>query len=129
VLSVSLTDARPPTEVAPDFAAAQSARSEHDRRVNEAKTFSATTVTQAKARALARIEKARARADRTIALAKSRSGRFLAMLAETDKARGLTVRRLYLEAIRDLLPRVRRKLVLAPEEPLDLSILGAGPDR
>jgi membrane protease subunit HflK len=129
VLSVSLTDARPPAEVAPDFAKAQSARSEHDRRVNDAKTKSATTVTQAKARAQARIEQARARADRTIALAKSRAGRFLAILAEADKARGLTVRRLYLEAVRDLLPRVRRKIVLGPEEPLDLSILGAGQDR
>ena len=74
VLGVSLTDARPPTEVAPDFAAAQSARSEHDRRVNEAKTYAATTVTAADARALARLEQARASADRTVALARSGAG-------------------------------------------------------
>ena len=47
ILGVSLTDARPPAEVAPDFAAAQSARSEHDRRINEARTYAATTVTEA----------------------------------------------------------------------------------
>ncbi|MCA1685888.1 MAG: hypothetical protein LC745_07845, partial [Planctomycetia bacterium] len=129
VLGVSLTDARPPTEVAPDFAAAQSARSAHDRRVNEAKTTAATTVTAADAQALARLEQARAAADRTLALARSRAGRFLAILAEARSARGLTVRRLYLDAVRDLLPRVGRKLVLTPDEPLDLSLFGASGGR
>jgi membrane protease subunit HflK len=129
VLSVNLTDARPPSEVFADFASAQSARSEHDRRVNEAKTTAATTVTHAKARAQARVEQARGQAARTLALTKSRAGRFLALLAEAEKAYGLTVRRLYLETVRDLLPRVHRKLVLAPDEPLDLSILGAAAGR
>ena len=59
-------------------------------------------------------------------LARSRAGRFLALLAEAEKARGLTVRRLYLDTVRDLLPKVRRKLVLTPDEPIDLSILGVG---
>src|SRR5581483_7527627 len=73
ILGVSLTDARPPTEVAPDFAAAQAARSEHDRRLNEAKTYEATTLPAANARALARTEQARSRADRAVALARSGS--------------------------------------------------------
>jgi membrane protease subunit HflK len=129
VLGVSLTDARPPAEVAAAFAEAQSARSTHDRRVNEARTYASTTVTAASARARARLDQAHSGAERALALARSRAGRFLAILAEAEKARGSTVRRLYLEAVRDLLPRVRRKLVLTPEEPLDLSILGAGDSR
>lgn len=124
ILGVSLTDTRPPGEVAPDFAAAQSARSEHDRRVNEAKTLAATTVTKAESDARARLEKSRAGADRTLALAKSRAGRFTALLAEATKSRGLTVRRIYLDAVRELLPKVGRKIVLTPDEPLDLSIFG-----
>jgi hypothetical protein len=36
----------------------------------------------------------------------------------------LTIRRLYLDMLRELLPRVRRKLVLTPDEAVDLSILG-----
>ena len=127
ILGVSLTDARPPGEVAPDFARAQAARSDFDRRLNEAKSYAATTLPAARAEALARLERARGRADRAVVLARGRSGRFLALLAEADRARGLTVRRLYLDALRDLLPRVRRKLILTPEEPIDLSILGAPP--
>lgn len=126
VLGVSLTDARPPLEVAPDFAAAQSARSEHDRLLNEAKTRSATTATNAQATARARLERAHARADRTLALVRARSSRFLAILAEADKSRRLTTRRLYLDTIRELLPKVGRKIVLTPDEPLDLSVFGAG---
>ncbi len=127
LLGVSLTDARPPSEVAPDFAAAQSALSAHDRRVNEAKTLAATTVTEAKSRASSRHEQARARADRTVALARARSGRFLGLLDAAAPARRLTIRRLYLDALRELLPRIRHKIVLTPDEPLDLSILGASP--
>jgi membrane protease subunit HflK len=126
ILGVSLTDARPPTEVAPDFAAAQAAQSEHDRRINEAKTYAATALPAAEAQALSRTEQARAKADRAVALARSRASRFLALLVEADRSRRLTVRRLYLDTLRDLLPRVQRKLVLTPEEPIDLSILGVG---
>jgi membrane protease subunit HflK len=124
ILGVSLTDARPPAEVQPDFAAAQSAQSEHDRRLTEAGTYDATTLATARASAQARTEQAHARADRAVALARGRADRFLALLAEADRSRPLTARRLYRDALRDLLPKVRRKLVLTPEEPVDLSILG-----
>jgi modulator of FtsH protease HflK len=125
ILGVSLTDARPPSEVQPDFAAAQAAQSEHDRRLNEAASYEATTLAAAKADAQSRQDRARADADRAVSLARSRADRFLTLLAEADRSRPLTVRRLYRDALRDLLPRVRRKLVLSPDEPVDLSILGA----
>lgn len=126
ILGVSLTDARPPTEVAPEFASAQSAGSDRDRRVNEAETISATTRTAAAAQSKARLEQARAQAERTLTLARARAERFLVLLEQADKARSLTVRRLYLDAVRELLPKVRRMLVLTPDEPVDLSILGVG---
>lgn len=124
ILGVNLTDARPPTEVAADFLAAQAAETERDRRINEARTYEASTLPVARASALAKLEHAHAVADRTVALANARAGRFLALLAEAQRARALTVRRVYLDTLRDLLPRVKRKLLMTPEEPVDLSILG-----
>ncbi len=124
VLGLSLTDTRPPLEVAPDFAAAQTARSEHDRRVNEANTYAATSLTRAESQAAARLEQAHALAGRVTAIAQSKASRFLALVAELNEARGLTVRRIYLDSLREMLPRVRRKLVLTPDEPVDLSIFG-----
>jgi modulator of FtsH protease HflK len=127
ILGVSLTDARPPAEVQADFDAAQAAQSEFDRRLNEAKTYAATALPAAGSSALARTEQAHAAANRTVALARSSADRFLALLVEADKSRSLTVRRLYRDTLRDLLPRVRRKLLLTPDEPVDLSIFGNPP--
>jgi membrane protease subunit HflK len=127
ILGVSLTDARPPAEVQPDFDAAQAAQSEFDRRLNEAKSYAATSLPAAHATALSKTEQAHAEADRNVALARSRADRFVALLAEADRSRPLTVRRLYRDTLRDLLPRVRRKLLLTPDEPVDLSIFGNQP--
>jgi membrane protease subunit HflK len=127
VLGVSLTDTTPPTEVAAEFSAAEAARSAREQRLNEAKTYSDTRLPAAEARAQQAVDRARAYAERTTALAKARAGRFTALVDEANRARSLTVRRIYLDAIRELLPRVKRKLVLTPDEPIDLSILGVDP--
>lgn len=125
ILSLSLTDARPPAEVQPDFDAAQKAQSDHDRRLLEARAYGATILPVAQAGARVVQERARAQSERHVAEARGRAARFLSLLAEADRSRRLTVRQLYLDAVNEMLPRVRRKLLLTPEEPLDLSILGA----
>ncbi len=112
VLGLSLTDARPPAEVAPDFAAAEAAQSDRDRRTREAHSYAVALLPAADASARVTLDEAHARADRAVAIAGSRSSRFLALLAEADRARSLTVRRLYLDALREILPRVRRKVVV-----------------
>jgi membrane protease subunit HflK len=124
ILGVSLTDAQPPIEVQPDFAAAQAARSDLDRMRNEAKARSESVLIAAKGKARALDESARAGADRLVALSHARAARFLDLLAEADRSRRLTIRRLYLDTLRDLLPRVRRKVLLTPDEPVDLSLFG-----
>jgi modulator of FtsH protease HflK len=127
ILGVSLTDARPPTEVQPDFDAAQAAQSERDRRLNEARSYASTTVKAAKARAGAKTEEAKAQANRKTELARARGERFLTLLAEADRSRPLTIRRLYLDALQEFLPRLKRKILLTPEEPIDLGVIGNAP--
>ena len=124
VLGVSLTDARPPVEVQPDFAAAQSARSDLDRKRNEAKARAEGVLIAARAKARATEELARAGADRAVATAKGRADRFVALLTEAERSRRLTVRRLYLDAVRDGFARARRKVLLTPDEPIDMSLFG-----
>jgi membrane protease subunit HflK len=125
ILGVNLTDTRPPQEVQPDFAAAQSAGSERERKLNEAKSYEVTTLKSARAQAQARHDQAKAQANRTVVLAKAKAHRFSHLLAEAERSPRLTVRRLYLDALHDLLPKVRRKVLLTPEEPVDISILGS----
>ena len=125
ILGVSLTDARPPTEVAADFAAAQSAESLRDRRINEAKSYEETTSTAARSMAQAKLEAAHAVAARTVLTAHAEAQRFTELLAEADRARSLTMRRLYIESLQALLGRVKSKLILSAGDAVDLTVLGA----
>jgi membrane protease subunit HflK len=124
ILGVSLTDARPPAEVAADFAEAQAAESRRDDRINVARTYESVQLATASARGEAARESARAEANRALVTARADADRFLALLAEARRSRELTVRRLYIETVQSLLGRVRRKLILPPGDSLDLTVLG-----
>lgn len=126
ILGVNLTDARPPVEVEPAFVEAQAAQSERDRRIDEARALLGIIRPAALAAAEGSTDEARAQADRAVAMARGQAERFLALLAEADRSRLLTVRRLYRDALRDLLPKVRRKVLLTPDEPVDLGLFGQG---
>jgi modulator of FtsH protease HflK len=124
ILSVSLTDLRPPTEVEADFSAAQAAESDRDRRANEAKSYDETTTTAARAAAQANLDAAHATAQRTTLMAQAESQRFLALLVEVERSRSLTMRRLYIDTMQALMDGVKRKLVLPPGHDVDLTLLG-----
>ncbi|MFO0890203.1 MAG: SPFH domain-containing protein [Isosphaeraceae bacterium] len=124
ILGVSLTDARPPAEVAADFAAAQSAESLRDRLVHEASAAAETSLAAAGARARSLLESARADAERTILVSRAQSQRFLSLLEGSQGARHLTVRRLYLDAMRSLLGGVGRTIVVPAGDAVDLTVLG-----
>lgn len=124
ILAVSLTDARPPAEVAEDFTAAQAEENRRDRRGNEARSQAETTVTAARSEARARLERARAIANRKRVTSQAEARRFLALLDEARRSRSLTIRRIYLDAMASLLARVRRKVVLPPGDAVDLTVLG-----
>jgi membrane protease subunit HflK len=126
ILGVNLTDARPPIEVEPAFAEAQSASSERDRRINEAKALAGTLRPASISAADALTDEARAKSDRGLAMARGQGERFLNLLAEAERSRALTVRRLYRDALREFLPRVRRKILMTPDEPVDLGLFGVG---
>ena len=77
----------------------------------------------ATAEAGARLQRARAEAERTVQFARAEAARFEALAEAARADRALTVRRLHAEALRALLPKVGRTVVLAPEEPLDLTLM------
>jgi modulator of FtsH protease HflK len=93
ILSVSLIDARPPSEVAAEFSSAQSAESQRDRRGHEARSCAETTLTAAKATAQAKLEHARGASQSKISSSRAQAERFLGLLTEARRARSLTVHR------------------------------------
>jgi membrane protease subunit HflK len=124
ILGASLTEARPPPEVAADFSAAQSAQSYREARATEARTLAETTVTSARAAAQASLDAARGAAQRKLLASRAESQKFLAILAEAGRSRELTIQRIYVDAMRSLLAKVRRKIVLPPGDAVDLTVLG-----
>ncbi len=125
VLGVNLTDARPPGEVEADFAAAQSAESQRDRRINEAKSYGETMATTARSQAQSILETAHAAAKRRTLTASAQADRFKSMLAEAKHARSLTFHRIYIESMQSLLDGVKGKIVLPPGDSVDLTVLDA----
>jgi membrane protease subunit HflK len=124
ILGASLTDARPPSEVEADFAAAQSAESQRDRRIHEANSYTETTASLAQSRAKAILEVAHGSAERRVLTAQAQAQRFNVLQAEAERSRSLTMRRLYIEALQGLLAGVKSKLILPPGDAIDLTVLG-----
>jgi membrane protease subunit HflK len=57
-------------------------------------------------------------------VARGEADRFAKVLAESSKAPDATRRRLYLERLAELLPRLGRKVVVGKGEAVDLSLFG-----
>jgi len=127
ILAVNLIDARPPAEVASEFASVQSAESHRAQRTHDALRQREVTIRSAQAQAQAERQRAAADNLRLLSTSKAQADRFLAILAEARGARGLTAQRLYLDTVRGLLQGVRRKIVVPPGEAVDLTVLGVPP--
>lgn len=125
ILGLNLTDARPPVEVQAAFDDAQASRSDRSRRLLEARSYAEALQPEALADSAAILDQARAESRQSVLRAQARADRFVALLEESRRDPALTVQAFYYDTLRELLPRLHRKLVLTPGEPLDLSLFGA----
>lgn len=121
---VRLTQVAPPAPVAPAFADASRARSDRRQAMTRAEEYADRA--RADARGLARetADAASARHDSLVQAARGEADRFARLAAEVAKGPRAARQRLYLEAVADLWPRFARKIVVAPGQDVDLSILG-----
>jgi membrane protease subunit HflK len=123
IRAVRLGRVAPPVQVAPAFADAARARSDLRQAVTRAEEYTDRARADASGQAREVADRAAARHDRTIQLARGESDRFSKVLAESRKDLPATRRRLYLDALATLLPRFARKLIVAPGQDLDLSVI------
>ncbi len=122
ILEVNLTEIRPPREVETAFNEAQSARSHAARRHQEALAYKAASKPAAEAAAVAILDRAHANSSALQSRAGARAARFLKLLEIYRESPILAERSFYLDTLRDLLRQVGRKVVLAPDEPVDISL-------
>jgi membrane protease subunit HflK len=119
VNSVNLLSVDPPSQVIEVFRDVSNAAADRERIINEANGYANSIIPRARGEASWTVQRAQADHDGAIAKATGESSRFLSVLAEYRKAPSATRKRLYLETLEAVLPRVSPYVV----------DLGAGTDR
>jgi modulator of FtsH protease HflK len=123
--SVNVESAAPPPEAAEAFRDVASARADTSRIVSQAQGFANDLIPRARGQARQLLEEAAGYRQRKIDEATGDTSRFNQVAAEYDRAAQVTRRRLYLEAMEEVLPRIR-KLIVDPSGNLDLTIIRKG---
>jgi membrane protease subunit HflK len=109
--NVNLQDAQPPEEVQDAFADAIKAREDEQRLKNEAEAYANEVIPKARGQAARRLEEASAYKEQVIAQAEGEASRFEQLLAEYQKAPGVTRERLYLETMESILARTNKVIM------------------
>ena len=103
ITSVNLQDAQPPEQVQSAFADVVKAREDRERVINEAEAYSNDILPRARGKAARQLEEASAYHDQVIAQAKGESARFTSIVTEYQKAPEVTRKRLYIDAVSEVL--------------------------
>jgi membrane protease subunit HflK len=120
--SVNIESAAPPPQAAEAFRDVASARADTSRIVSQAQGYANDLIPRARGQAQQLLEEGAGYRQRKIDEATGEASRFNQVAAEYNRAAQVTRRRLYLEAMEEVLPRIR-KLVVDPAGNLDLTII------
>jgi membrane protease subunit HflK len=111
VVAVQLQSVSPPKEVEFAFKDVASAKEDKNRKINEAQGYRNNVIPKARGEAQAMLREAEAFKEARIKRAEGDVAKFRAMLVEYRKARDVTKKRLYLEAMEEILPGVKKYIV------------------
>jgi membrane protease subunit HflK len=123
LVNVTLQDVNPPETVKPSFNAVNEAKQEKEKLINEARTDYNESVPKAKGVARQQILEAEGYALKRVNEARGDADRFNAIRQEYQNAKAVTRRRLYLEAMNAVLPKVKEIYVIDGESSAPLPIL------
>ncbi len=111
ITRVELQDAQPPPQVKDAFDDVTAADQDKDRIVNQAEGYANEVLPEARAEAAKLREEAQAYREARIAEATGAAARFSALLVEYEKAPEVTRKRLYLETMEEVMPRVEKVII------------------
>jgi membrane protease subunit HflK len=123
--TVNMESAVPPPEAADAFRDVASARADSARIVSEAQGYANDLIPKARGEARQMLESAQAYKESKINMAQGDASRFTEVAAEYAKASEVNGRRLYLETMEQILPKIK-KLIVDQNGNLDLTIIRKG---
>jgi membrane protease subunit HflK len=116
VVLVKLQGVDPPDPVKPAFNEVNEAKQEKERMINEAWESYNKVIPRAKGQAQQTIRKAEGYALNRVNRSKGDAEKFLAVWEEYRKAKDVTRRRLYLETMNEILPKVKKKYIVETDQ-------------
>jgi membrane protease subunit HflK len=116
IVKVKLQDVNPPDPVKPAFNEVNQAKQEREKLKNQAWEVYNQKIPQAKGEALKIIKKAEGYALEKVNRAEGDAQRFLLRYKEYSRAKDVTLRRLYLEQMNDILKMAGKKYIVDPKE-------------
>lgn len=126
VQQVQLKNVHPPTAVQASFDEVNRAQQEREQMINQAQGEYNKVVPRASGEAQRVLSESEGYALRRVNEAEGDVSRFRSLLKEYDKAPAVTKRRLYLETMRELLPRLGGTIILDEEAKQLLPLLNLG---
>ncbi len=111
VVAVQLQAVSPPTQVVAAFKDVASAKEDKNRMINQAEGYRNDVIPKARGEAEARISESQGFREARIKRAEGDVAKFKSILAEYKKAKEITRKRLYLEALEEILPDVKKYVV------------------
>jgi len=111
IIEVKLQTVQPPKEVASSFSDVVSAKEDKDKLIQEAEGYKEDLIPKARGEARSMVLAAEAYKEEKVQRAQGDVEKFLAVLAEYEKAKEVTRKRLYLEAMEQVMPGIRKFII------------------
>jgi membrane protease subunit HflK len=128
VVTVEMKKTNVPTPVQPSFNEVNQATQEKEKMIYQAREDYNKAIPAARGEAERTIKAAEGYALDRINRAKGDAARFTAFYKEYIKAKDVTKRRLYLESLKELLPKINRKFIVDADQKNVLPLLNLGND-
>lgn len=116
IVAVQLQSVSPPREVAASFKDVASAKEDKNRKINQAQGYRNDIIPKARGEAQAMLRESEGFKEARVKRAEGDVAKFRAMLVEYRKAKDVTRKRLYLEAMEEILPGVKKYIVPSGED-------------
>lgn len=126
IVTVKLLDVNPPEKVKPAFNEVNEAKQEKEKMINQAWEAYNKVIPKARGEAEKTIREAEGYALDKINRAKGEAERFQVTLEEYNKSPQITQKRLYLETLTEVLPRLKSKYIIDSKQTSLLPLLNLG---
>ncbi len=126
VVAAQLQDVSPPTEVVDAFKDVASAKEDKNRMINQAEGYRNDIIPKARGEAQAMIREAEGFREARIKRAEGDVAKFKAILKKYRLAKDITKKRLYLEAMEEILPNIQKYIIPDGKDSNLLNFLNLG---